>query len=260
MTKKFSDFKKLGIPYFDFLKFRKIKDQGRYESKLFGNPVIITSPFWYLHSLEELFLDEVYKFTSERKTPYILDCGANYGFSIIYFKRLFPESEILAFEPDKKIFELLKNNLAPHNFKNIELVNAAVWKEDAQLEFASEGSLGGAIIQLGTFNMNKCIVDAKQLSPYLTYREIDFLKLDIEGAEYDVLQSCKNDLSRVKNLFIEYHSDPNKPQMLVEILEIVKAAGFRFYIKEAWKNMTHPFIEHENFFYYDMQLNIFCYR
>lgn len=260
MTKKFSKFKKLGIPYFDFLKFKTIKDQGRYRSKLFGKPVIITSPFWYLHSLEELFLDEVYKFTSKNPTPYILDCGANYGFSILYFKKLFPDCEIVAFEPDKQIFEIMCSNLEPYNFQKLKLENAAVWKEDTILEFAAEGSLGGAITQLGTFDMNKSLVNAKQLKPYLQKRKVDFLKIDIEGAEFEVLNSCKDDLANVETLFVEYHSDPKHPQMLVEILEIIKNAGFRFYIKEAWNTMIHPFVEHNNFFYYDMQLNIFCYK
>ena len=253
-------YKKLGLPYFDYLKFKKNKTIGNYPSKLFGKPVIITSPFWFLHSLDELFLDEVYKFKSDNPSPYILDCGANYGFSIIYFKRLFPDCEIIGFEPDKKIFKILEQNLDSYNYSKVKLINAAVWKEDTQLEFSAEGSLGGAITELGTFEMNKCIVDAKELKPYLKGKKIDFLKIDIEGAEFEVLNSCKGDLGNVENLFIEYHSDPKRPQMLVEILEIVKRAGFRFYIKEAWNNMTHPFVEHMGTFFYDMQLNIFCYR
>lgn len=128
------------------------------------------------------------------------------------------------------------------------------------MEFAAEGSLGGAITQLGTFKMNKCMVDAKNLEPYLKQKKIDFLKIDIEGAEYEVLNACRDSLDNVVNLFIEYHAVPNQPQMLVEILGVVKKAGFRVYIKEAWNNMEHPFMEYDEFHYYDLQLNIFCYR
>ena len=48
----------------------------------------------------ELFEHQIYKFKCDTETPYIIDCGANIGLSIIYFKLLFPKAEIIAFEPD----------------------------------------------------------------------------------------------------------------------------------------------------------------
>lgn len=89
--------------------------------------------------------------------------------------------------------------------------------------------------------------------------EIDFLKIDIEGAEYEVLKDCADLLFNVKNLFIEYHVLPNEAQHLHDILNWVNAAGFKYYIKEAWNNMTYPYMKSYND-YYQMQLNIFCYR
>jgi FkbM family methyltransferase len=41
-------------------------------------------------------------------SPYIIDAGANIGLSIIYFKKKYPNSKIVAFEPDKLIFNILK--------------------------------------------------------------------------------------------------------------------------------------------------------
>ena len=45
------------------------------------------------------------------KGSYVIDCGANIGMSITYFKRLYPKSKIIGFEPDPKIFETLKKNI-----------------------------------------------------------------------------------------------------------------------------------------------------
>ncbi|MDQ0640901.1 hypothetical protein QF042_004466 [Pedobacter sp. W3I1] len=91
-------------------------------------------------------------------------------------------------------------------------------------------------------------------------QKIDFLKIDIEGAEYLVLKDIEDNLSNVENLFIEYHSSPDCKQTLSEILGILTKSGFRFYIKEAWDNLPIPF-EHRLYKpFWDLQLNIFAFR
>jgi hypothetical protein len=118
--------------------------------------------------------------------------------------------------------------------------------------------VGGKIEQHNGSMGNAVDVRTARLRNYLT-TPIDFLKLDIEGVEYEVLKDCKDLLPNVKNLFIEYHVMAEEEQKLDEILSWVSAAGFRYYIKEAWDNVTHPFMKDYKD-YYQMQLNIFCYR
>ena len=62
------------------------------------------------------------------------------------------------------------------------------------------------------------------------FKHIDFLKLDIEGAELEVLQDIAGELHRVKHLFIEYHSAIHEPQKLSQLLNVLEKAGFRYYI------------------------------
>ena len=136
------------------------------------------------------------------------------------------------------------------------MIHAAVWKEDTTVSFSSEGSVGG---KMDTSPAEKTItVPAIRLRNLLTGK-VDFLKIDIEGAEYEVLKDCKDLLHNVESLFIEFHGMRNEDQKLHEILEWVNAAGFRYYIKEAWNNMTHPLLKTYND-YYHLQLNIFCFR
>jgi hypothetical protein len=89
---------------------------------------------------------------------------------------------------------------------------------------------------------------------------VDFLKLDIEGAEADVLEDCAPLLPIVCQLFIEYHSEPTKEQRLDRILSILRNAGFRVYLREAWDNLQYPFLPRRRRMVYDLQLNIFAYR
>src|SRR2546423_3692928 len=80
----------------------------RKNSVLRGKRIQLTDPYWYLFSHHELLVNEIYKFDAERPDPLIIDCGANIGLSVIYFKYLYPRATIVAFEPDQKIFRVLE--------------------------------------------------------------------------------------------------------------------------------------------------------
>ena len=90
-------------------------------------------------------------------------------------------------------------------------------------------------------------------------REVDMLKLDIEGAETEVLRDCAAELHCVKNLFVEYHSYLNQPQTIDEILGILKASGFRVYV-ESDQQLRQPFLWRPIQLGMDLRLNIFAYR
>ncbi len=236
----------------------KLRHSGkRIDTSVFiNNPIKITDTFWYLHGLNEIFIEEVYHFQADSKTPLIIDCGSNIGLSIIYFKRLFPDAKIIGFEPDNEIFKILENNINQFNLKDVVLHQKAVWINNELLSFRQNGSVGGHITDDEGSNTIK--IEASRLKNFLN-QSVDFLKIDIEGAEYQIIKDCEEKLTNIKNIFIEYHSFHEKEQMIGELLQILKKAGFKIYIKEAWNNMSHPFIEKHGP-YFDLQLNIFGYR
>jgi FkbM family methyltransferase len=206
----------------------------------------------------ELFKAEMYKFISKSANPHIIDCGANLGMSIIYFKQLYPDASIIAFEADEHIFSFLKKNVESFGYKDVELLNKAVWNCEETLSFIVEGGAGGRIENETSTGKYKQVV-CTSLKKYLTERKVDFLKIDIEGAEYEVIKDCENELKNIDYIFIEYHSMKDKVQNLHEILDIVQNAGFRYHIKEAFTS-KHPFIGRNLNFGMDLQLNIFCYK
>jgi len=219
----------------------------------------------YIHDIEsfylgnnELFKSEMYKFKANTDNPYIIDCGANLGMSVIYFKELYPEASIIAFEADEYIFGFLEKNMKSFEYKNVQLINKAVWDADDTLSFVVEGGAGGRLEKENTLGKYKR-VPCTSLKKYLIGRKVDFLKIDIEGAEYEVIKDCENELKNIDYIFIEYHSMLNKEQNLHKILEIVQKAGFNYHIKDAYTT-KHPFIERKLNYGMDLQLNIFCYK
>lgn len=208
-----------------------------------------------LHSLKEIYVDEIYKIRFDSPTPYIIDCGANIGLSILYLKELSPSARIIGFEPDDTNYALLKKNTA--GLENVEAIQKAVWKENGTIQFAGLGSLSSKIV---TDNeATTASIPAVRLRDYLT-QPVDLLKLDIEGAEYIVIKDCADKLSSVKNLFIEYHGYFQNQDELNEIVSLLSENKFRYYIREAAETYRTPFFRQEKSPNYDIQLNIFCFR
>ncbi len=206
----------------------------------------------------ELFKSETYKFKANCENPLIIDCGANLGMSIIYFKELYPKASIIAFEADEYIYSFLEKNMKSFNYENVELVNRAVWNCNDTLSFLTEGGAGGRL-EIEKSNGAYKKVNCTSLKKYLVGRKVDFLKIDIEGAEYEVLKDCKKELINVEKIFIEYHSFENQEQNLHKILDILSKAGFKYHIKDAYTR-KNPFIDRDLNLGMDLQLNIFCNR
>jgi FkbM family methyltransferase len=163
-----------------------------------------------------------------------------------------------AFEPDAALFEILSKNIHSNQFKEVELHQAAIWTENTTLSFDNKGSEGSHIDTSGQ-SANK--VKAIKLSSILAnFDAVDFLKMDIEGAEYEVVKDCSEHLHKIENFFLEYHGKASDTNKLNELLNIVEKAGFKVYIKMAADNLTRPFAQKDTGTIYDVQLNIFCYK
>ena len=240
------------------LKYYKHLPPGKLRThRLFGQLLYFYSATELLHGFEEIFIQEIYKQSLGEK-PYILDCGANIGLSVIYLKHQFPDAEIVAFEPDEKNFDLLSRNIKSFGYTGITLCKEAVWKEQTILHFSNEGSMSSKI-QTGQHN-GTVSVPAIRLKDRIN-RPIDFLKIDIEGAEYEVLRDIADDLHFVNNLFLEYHGSFAQNRELTELFNIIQSCGFNYYIKEATSVYATPFYRKPRpGMSYDVQLNIFCFR
>ena len=167
---------------------------------------------------------------------------------------MYRNSEIIAFEPDKQIFSLLQKNINSFNLNNVTLINKGLWDKETTLNFNTEGADAGRVSVVNDGNGTNTI-DVIKLSSFLD-KPIDLLKIDIEGSELTVLKECKDQLTKVQNIFIEYHSFLGQEQTLEQILKILREAGFRYYIHAPSLYSKNPFMEVRNSLGMDMQLNI----
>jgi precorrin-6B methylase 2 len=150
-----------------------------------------------------IFENGIYSMRPDRTNPRIIDAGANIGMATLYLKQLFPSAKIEAFEADPDIVKVLKKNIASFDLHDVTVHHAA----------ASDKA-----------------VRAVRLRDWL-HDPVDFLKLDVEGAECDIIADCESLLKNVSQIFVEYHSLAAEEQRLPEMLATLRNTGFRIFVQ-----------------------------
>ena len=239
-----------------FNRCRTKKRYSRIEVDLEGKTFIVPDPPSFAWQVKEIFMEECYRFKTSNDSPLILDIGANIGTSVFWFKHNYPNARIIAYEADKDIFDILSKNVSG---LGVTLENKAIWISDEMLSFHMDGADAGSLIDGAEGAISK--VQGVRLKTVLeTLKEpLEFLKMDIEGAETEVLEDCRSVLDVANNIFIEYHSFKNHPQALGNILNILTENKFRYYLKEV--NFRHnPFLHKDNANLMDFQIEIYAFK
>ncbi len=197
-----------------------------------GMKIYSFSPETLFSLVTEIFLEREYAIDLPTEDPTILDCGSNIGISILFFKRMYPRAKITGFEPDKKTFELLKRNVAENGLKDVSLHNVALSSEAGEAAFYSDSRTPGSLIMSlfkermdGEAQKVPCVA----LSSF-AQAPVDLLKMDIEGAEMDVLRelAASGALSNVKFMMMEYHHKTRSQDRLFELLLLLDKGSFGY--------------------------------
>jgi FkbM family methyltransferase len=199
-----------------------------------GHSLHVLSPDMGLHLYREIVISKVYWFRCQSKRPRIIDCGSNVGMSVFYFKSLFPESRVMALEPDPESFKTLEENVQRNRLADVTLMNAAVSDKDGTVDFFmnpdNPGDLGMSVIRQGHLS-KRLSVPAVRLSRLIGDEPLDFLKLDIEGAEPEVLEelNASGAIRKIDQMVIEYHHHiAGKVEGLSQILNLLVRNGFGY--------------------------------
>jgi FkbM family methyltransferase len=240
---------------------RRLQALGRYErtvTTLYNSPFHLLDSFSFLQMHEEIIEQAIYYFPCRNERPNIVDGGANIGVSVCFFKHMYPDASIVAFEPDIQAFELLQHNTEIRRFQDVVLINAALSAIDDEAKFKPEGSYAGRIAHEDEDGTT--IVPTTRLRPFLN-RKVDLLKLNIEGAETEVIQDCSDLLAAVDRIVLEYHSFADEPQKLHLLLHTLTDAGFRVYVRSvACQWPLQPFVTIPVRMAMDLQLYVYAFR
>jgi FkbM family methyltransferase len=196
----------------------------------------------------EILLKSKYKkeyyFPEGLKPKVVFDIGGNIGITAIYLASLFPDALIYSFEPLKENFEILKLNVS--QFKNVKVFNIGLGAENGSFKvylsddnenfggvtFYSEveGSLSESFSECEVKNIN-VVVDELGIS------SVDLIKIDTEGAEYDILTSLKYEfLKKTSWITGELHGNRD-----FELLNYLTNIGFSISLNKNIDNRLFMF-------------------
>jgi FkbM family methyltransferase len=202
----------------------------------YGNLDLISPDIYYPH-LKEIFIFDIYRINLLRQNDIVLDLGASTGeFSILASKKVGKKGKVIAIEPNIQDHKMLEENIRRNNCQNIIPINFGVGNEPKESEITYYGR---------TFRFK---VDTLEhiLSQLKLAQDINFIKMDIEGFEREVISNSIEIIKKARVISIEIHGKDTK----IEIDKLLGPNGFvfkpitmRHIYQNAVKNLLmHPHV------------------
>jgi FkbM family methyltransferase len=211
---------------------RRVPRFTRAQVMFAGRPIQLCDGPSFLSAWDEIFVNRAYEVrVKDGVLPCLVDAGANIGLAALFWKWRYGRFRYLGFEPDPKVAACCRENLRVWEIEG-EIIEAAVAGADGRMRFQADGADGGRLTRENEPATGGLpLVEIKRLSPLLP-AEIDLLKIDIEGAEGEVLQEIAPCLAQVRALFVEWHSQPGRAGLGAAMAQL-EAAGFDCYLQDA---------------------------
>ncbi len=166
-----------------------------------------------------------------KKNDIIIDIGANIGaFSILAAKSA-SNGKVFAYEPNKENYDMLKKNKVLNNLHNLFLFDLAVSGNNGYIDFFTSKLNDGGHSIYSTDSKKAAKVKSTTLSDIFkanNLKKINYLKIDAEGAEYDILLNTPAEIIRkVDKIVLEYHDYFNHDHDYKDLKEYLEGNGFK---------------------------------
>jgi len=197
-----------------------------------SNDIHVFSEIW----LEETYLKWKINFS---KNSNVIDIGSHIGLFTLQIASMNKNSNIFCFEPNNENFNMLKNNIKINNLKKIKIFQMAVSFKNGETELSinKNDSSGHSIKKEFEKKENVKTITLKKILDDNQIEHCDLLKLDCEGAEYEILFSTsKNELKKIKQICLEYHKLADEPKLYKKLIDFLEENGFKIEIEDFEKN------------------------
>lgn len=212
----------------------------------------------FVYQYHDIFVREIYRLSQPMNVLTVLDCGVNVGLSMRYFLTRYPRASVYGWEADPVISRVAAKNLAMFSTKRYKLESQAVWIENGEVPFRSDRADTGAIVHRSSDSQT--VRSVRLRDQIVLHEKIDLLKMDIEGAEFEVITDISPVLARVKHLFVELHVNAESSSKVPDILETLVGVGFSLRFEAVGSLGPAPFMSDRTRRGSDSQMNVFCSR
>ena len=192
--------------------------------------------------LKEIFEERVYaEYFPFNKNSVIMDVGAHFGyFSLFASRNSHKDSIIYSFEPSSENFRMQKKNISDNKIENVKLFQCAIGDSNGRAKLFHSANPNHSLLNDGTSASSEN-VEVKTLETVVKengIQQIDFLKLDCEGAEYRILETLPAEIFQIiKTISMEFHDLKSEKYNNAFLADILRKHNFRI-VKNKFDRST----------------------
>jgi FkbM family methyltransferase len=182
------------------------------------------------------------------KHDIIIDIGAHIGIFSLYASRFCTNGKIFCYEPSAENYQLLQDNLRQNKIANIFPNNAAVSNSNGTVNFyINSDNTAHSIYDATSKSIQVKSQTLQNIFDVNNIQSCDYLKLDCEGAEYEIIESLPDDYFRkIKQIYIEYHFGDTKHDMLDSMIKKLERLSFSIIREPLEKGMGSIYAKNNN--------------
>ena len=210
--------------------------------------ILIEVPRRLLHTFKEIFMEECYGVGLEDNipdNPTIKDIGANAGYFTLFAASRFKGANIWAYEPIPSNFKQLERNCKMNENIHVTCLQKAVSGQSGKIimRYDSRDSFTTSATVLSNADDTNDVIKVDSVTIPEIFEEYgikkcDLLKMDCEGAEYDIIYKCpSDDLLKIERIAMEVHKGPEPAQDMESLEKYLSSHGFatrRYSIDMLW--------------------------
>lgn len=215
------------------------KDKKFIYKTTFQGVTLVTNEALYFVAPDFKYYQHFYKVKSE---DVVLDAGANCGHLSLYYSKLVGKNgKIYAFEPDTINIERLNKNIQLNKEleNNIKMESLLLWNENKMVDFYEAGTVGSSAVWIP--DRDKCVKkEAVRIDDWVqknNINKLDFIKMDIEGAEIEALEGCTKTIQNLSpNFAIASYHIVNGEQTYIKVEAFFKKINYPYKTVKFRKN------------------------
>jgi FkbM family methyltransferase len=183
-----------------------------------------------------VILSRLFRYVT-KQTDIVVDIGAHKGYFSVFASYEAKKGKVFAFEPFKKNYDALNANIRLNKRKNIKAYNLGIAGSKKNIVlYANAGNAGGMSVVADWFKKEKNVeshkiscISLQDVFSLCKIKQIDYLKVDCEGGEYDILLNAKPaTMKKVHKIGMEFHQIGKLKVGLLE--KFLKQNGYRIRI------------------------------
>lgn len=174
---------------------------------------------------------EAMKNILQKENPFIIDGGANVGLYTLFLKLYFPDATVHCFEPNTSL--PIEENLS--HLDDIHITYMALGNENKMVDFYVNDydAASSVFVRKTQTSQKKIRVPMVTIDSIFSEEEVDILKLDLEGFDYQALLGAKETLKHTKIVFIEVEFQPDfwygQEKTIFDVHKLLEPYGFRLH-------------------------------